>query len=156
MSYVRDHTNEPVIPTNGYYLQSKFFWYDMSPGATEKFPSLDLYAAFFRPIFLKDSVFLIARGGSTFGSNGTGTPQFFLGGPGRLSAYGLNELFGNHISSGASAIFTRSSRCPPSWENRYTSTPPAKLAKCMTIPLRRASRVTVLWDFSPRPRLALS
>jgi NTE family protein len=85
MSYVRDHTNEPVIPTNGYYLQSKFFWYDTSPGATEKFPSLDLYAAFFRPIFLKDSVFLIARGGSTFGSNGTGTPQFFLGGPGHLA-----------------------------------------------------------------------
>lgn len=100
MSYVRDHTNEPVIPTNGYYLQSKFFWYDTSPGATEKFPSLDLYAAFFRPIFRKDSVFLIARGGSTFGSNGTGTPQFFLGGPGRLSAYGLNELFGNQYFLG--------------------------------------------------------
>jgi NTE family protein len=100
MSYVRDHTNEPVIPTNGYYLQSKFFWYDTSPGATEKFPSLDLYAAFFGPIFLKDSVFLIARGGSTFGSNGTGTPQFFLGGPGRLSAYGLNELFGNQYFLG--------------------------------------------------------
>ena len=55
MSYVRDHTNEPVIPTNGYYLKAKFFWYDTSPGATEKFPSLDLYAAFFHPIFLKDS-----------------------------------------------------------------------------------------------------
>ena len=100
MSYVRDHTNEPVIPTNGYYLQSKFFWYDTSPGATEKFPSLDLYAAFFHPIFLKDSVFLIARGGSTFGSNGIGTPQFFLGEPGRLSAYGLNELFGNQYFLG--------------------------------------------------------
>ena len=100
MSYVRDHTNEPVIPTAGYYLQSKFFWYDTSPGATEKFPSLDLYAAFFHPIFEKDSVFLIARGGSTFGSNGTGTPQFFLGGPGRLSAYGLNELFGNQYFLG--------------------------------------------------------
>jgi NTE family protein len=100
MSYVRDHTNEPVIPTAGYYLQSKFYWYDTSPGATEKFPSLDLYAAFFHPIFQKDSVFLIARGGSTFGSNGTGTPQFFLGGPGRLSAYGLNELFGNQYFLG--------------------------------------------------------
>src|SRR4029077_15983994 len=123
MSYVRDHTNEPVIPTNGYYLQSKFFWYDTSPGAAEKFPSLDLYAAFFRPIFLKDSVFLIARGGSTFGSHGTGTPQFFLGGPGHLSAYGLKDSSATSISSAASAIFTRSSPCPPSWENRCTSTP---------------------------------
>jgi NTE family protein len=100
MSYVRDHTNEPVIPTNGYYLQSKFYWYDTSPSATEAFPSLELYASFFHPIFQKDSVFLIARGGSTFGSNGTGTPQFFLGGPGHLSAYGINELFGNQYFLG--------------------------------------------------------
>jgi NTE family protein len=48
----------------------------------------------------KTAVFLIARGGSTFGSNGTRTPQFFLGGPGRLNAYGLNELFGNQYFLG--------------------------------------------------------
>jgi NTE family protein len=30
--------------------------------------------------------------GTTFGHDATGIPQFFLGGPGRLSAYGTNEL----------------------------------------------------------------
>jgi NTE family protein len=100
MSYVRDHTNDPVIPTKGYYLQTKFFWYDSSPSATEAFPSLELYASYFLPIFQKDSAFLVARGGTTFGANGTGTPQFFLGGPNRLSAYGLNELFGNQYFVG--------------------------------------------------------
>jgi NTE family protein len=113
MSFVRDHTNEPVIPTNGYYLQSKFYWYDASPGATEAFPSLDLYTSFFHPIFKKDSVFLIARGGSTFGSNGTGTPQFFLGGPGHLSAYGINELFGNQYFLGRVGYLHKIFALPP-------------------------------------------
>jgi NTE family protein len=113
MSYVRDHTNEPVIPTKGYYLQSKFFWYDTSPAATEAFPSLDLYAAFFHPILQKDSIFLIARGGSTFGYNGTGTPQFFLGGPGHLSAYGINELFGNQYFLGRVGYLHKIFTLPP-------------------------------------------
>jgi NTE family protein len=113
LSYVRDHTNEPVIPTKGYYLQGKFYWYDSSPGATEAFPSLDLYTSFFHPIFRKDSVFLIARGGSTFGSNGTGTPQFFLGGPGRLSAYGINELFGNQYFLGRVGYLHKIFTLPP-------------------------------------------
>ena len=43
----------------------------------------------------RGSLYLIAEGGSTFGKNHTGVPQFFLGGVGRLSAYGLNELEGN-------------------------------------------------------------
>ncbi len=113
MNYVRDHTNEPVIPTSGYYLQSKFYWYDTSPGATEAFPSLDLYAGFFHPIIQKDSVFLIARGGSTFGSTGTGTPQFFLGGPGHLSSYGLNELFGDQYFLGRVGYLHKVFTLPP-------------------------------------------
>ena len=113
LSYVRDHTNEPVIPTKGYYLQCRFYWYDTSPGATEAFPSLDLYTSFFHPILRKDSVFLIARGGSTFGSNGTGTPQFFLGGPGHLSAYGINELFGNQYFLGRVGYLHKIFTLPP-------------------------------------------
>ena len=31
-------------------------------------------------------------GGTTFGHDDTGIPQFFLGGPGQLNAYGTNEL----------------------------------------------------------------
>jgi hypothetical protein len=71
-----------VNPPKGYYLQGKFYWYDTSPGATDAFPSLDLYTSFFHPIFRKDSVFMVARGGFTFGSNGTGTPQFSWVDPG--------------------------------------------------------------------------
>jgi NTE family protein len=111
--YTRDHTNEPVIPTQGYYLQSRFFWYDTSPAATEAFPSLDLYAGFFHPVWAKGSGFLIARGGSTFGSTGTGTPQFFLGGPNLLSSYGLNELFGDQYFLGRVGYLYRIFTLPP-------------------------------------------
>jgi NTE family protein len=111
--YTRDHTNEPVIPTNGYLLQSKFYWYDTNPGATQDFPSLDLYASYFRPVSVKGTAFVIARGGSTFGSTGTGTPQFFLGGPGRLSSYGLNELFGDQYFLGRVGYLHKIFALPP-------------------------------------------
>lgn len=113
MQYVRDHTNEPVIPTKGYYLKSKFYWFDTNPGATEAFPSEDLYAAYFHPAFKNGTVYAIARGGSTFGSLGTGTPQFFLGGPTTLSSYGLNELFGNQYFLGKIGYFHSIFTLPP-------------------------------------------
>jgi hypothetical protein len=50
---------------------------------------------FFQPVSRVASFFVSGEGGSTFGSRNTGMPQFFLGGPSRLSAYGVNELFGN-------------------------------------------------------------
>jgi len=101
MRYVLDHTNEAVIPTRGYYIRSNFNFYDTYPGATEAFPSLVLTAQYFQPVFHdRDSIFAIAEGGSTFGFRHTGIPQFYLGGVGRLSAYGLNELLGNQYFTG--------------------------------------------------------
>ncbi|MGB7847264.1 MAG: patatin-like phospholipase family protein [Candidatus Acidiferrum sp.] len=99
--YVLDRTNEAVIPTHGFYTQSNFYFYDSFPGATEAFPSLVMTAQYFQPVFhRRDSIFVIAEGGSTFGFRNTGVPQFFLGGVGRLSAYGLNELLGNQYFTG--------------------------------------------------------
>jgi NTE family protein len=40
----------------------------------------------------RGSVFVQAYGGTTFGYDNTGLPQFFLGGVGRLNAHGTNEL----------------------------------------------------------------
>jgi len=97
--YVLDHTNDPVIPTSGYYVQSNFNFWDTYPGATEAFPSAVATVQYFQPV-KNDSIFIIGSGGSTFGYKGTGDPQFFLGGVGRLTAYGLNELLGNQYFVG--------------------------------------------------------
>jgi NTE family protein len=112
MRYVSDHTNEAVIPTRGYYLQSNFYYYDSYPQATEAFPSLTATVQFFQPV-RRDSIFLIGSGGSTFGYRNTGDPQFFLGGVGRLTAYGLNELLGNQFFVGRIGYLRQILTLPP-------------------------------------------
>lgn len=111
--YIIDHTNEAVIPTNGYYLQSNFYYYDTFPNATTAFPLLDITAQYFQPVFHRDSIFLIANGGTTFGYHNTGVPQFFLGGVGRLTAYGLNELLGNQYFLGRFGYLRKVATLPP-------------------------------------------
>jgi NTE family protein len=56
---------------------------------------MDAHAEYFQPVSRLASIFLSSEGGTTFGSRNTGIPQFFLGGPSRLSGYGVNELYGN-------------------------------------------------------------
>lgn len=95
LHYLLDHTDDPVIPRRGFTAESNFRWFDQSPGATNGFPSMDLKLGYFQPITRPASLFVEGEGGSTFGTTNTGIPQFFLGGPLRLSAYGNNEFQGN-------------------------------------------------------------
>jgi len=95
MRYLMDHTDDPVIPRRGFRVELNFHWFDASPGATSAFPVSDARVEFYQPVSRVASFFLSSEGGSTLGSRNTGVPQFFLGGPSRLSSYGVNELFGN-------------------------------------------------------------
>jgi NTE family protein len=95
LHYLLDHTDDPVIPRRGFSTESNFRWFDSTPGAKDGFPSMDLKVGYFQPITRPASIFLEGEGGTTFGSTSTGIPQFFLGGPVRLSAYGQNEFQGN-------------------------------------------------------------
>ena len=113
LRYILDHTNEAVIPTRGYYFQSNFHFFDKYPLATEAFPTLEVTAQYFLPVLRRDSAFVIASGGSTLGYQHTGVPQFFLGGVGRLSAYGLNELLGNQYFLGRVGYLRKVFTLPP-------------------------------------------
>jgi NTE family protein len=95
LHYLLDHTDDPVIPRRGFSAESNFRWFDQSPGANGGFPSMDLKLGYFQPITKPASLFVETEGGTTFGATSTGVPQFFLGGPVRLSAYGQNEFQGN-------------------------------------------------------------
>ncbi len=95
LRYLLDHTDDPVIPRRGFSAETNFRWFDQSPGASGAFPSMDLKLGYFQPIAHPASFFLQSEGGTTFGSSSTGVPQFFLGGPVRLGAYGQNEFRGN-------------------------------------------------------------
>lgn len=113
MRYVLDHTNDAVIPTRGYYAQSNFYFYDTYPDATEAFPSMTATLQYFQPVFHGDVAFVTGTGGSTFGYRNTGDPQFFLGGVGRLTAYGLNELLGNQFFVGRVGYLRQIASLPP-------------------------------------------
>jgi NTE family protein len=98
--YILDHTNEAVIPTRGVFLKTSFEWFDTTPISTTAYPSLELLVQYFQPVSSAGSLFFTANGGSAFGHASTGAPIYFLGGVGRLSAYGLNELVGNQYFLG--------------------------------------------------------
>jgi NTE family protein len=95
LRYRLDHTDDPVIPRKGFSAESNFRWFEASPGARDGFPVMDLKLGYFQPITRSASLFVEGEGGTTFGTTSTGIPQFFLGGPVRLSAYGQNEFQGN-------------------------------------------------------------
>ena len=93
--FLTDHRDDFITPRRGYSLEGTFRFYDTNPGATGNFPLFQGQGQYFIPVSKPGSIFAVAEGGTVFGSNHIGTPQFFLGGPSRLSAYGTNELFGN-------------------------------------------------------------
>ena len=94
--FLVDHADDPVIPRRGYTAETTFKWFDTFPGAQAAFPALEGQVQYFQPVTQPASVFISVSGGSTFGTRDTGSfPQFFLGGPQRLSAYGVNELYGD-------------------------------------------------------------
>ena len=95
MHYLLDHTDDPVIPRRGVRSETTFRWFDTSPGAPTGFPTLRTKVEYFQPLARYGTVFVDGEGATTFGFDNTGVPQFFLGGPLTLSAYGLNELQGN-------------------------------------------------------------
>ena len=112
--YILDHTNDPIIPTAGYYVESDFRYYDAFAGAFQPFPTFEATTQFFQPVFHhRDSVYFAASGGSTLGYKAYGSPAFFLGSPNRLSAYGLNELFGNQYFLGRVGYLRRIATLPP-------------------------------------------
>jgi NTE family protein len=111
--YTLDHTNEPIVPTQGYYLQTRFQWYDTTPLSLTAYPSLVQVVQYFQPVSSNGSIYFVGEGGSTFGRASLGTPAYFLGGVGRLSSYGLNELIGNQYFLGRTGYLHKVFELPP-------------------------------------------
>lgn len=111
--FLTDHRDDFVTPRRGYSFSGTFRWFDTNPGATGPFPLGQAQAQVFLPVSEAASIFAIGEGGSTFGSTRVGVPQFFLGGPGRLSAYGTNELFGNQYYYARTGYLHRVFTLPP-------------------------------------------
>jgi len=111
--FVLDHVDDGVVPTKGVYARTNFEWYDTTPLALQAYPSLDQVLQYFQPISSKGSIYLVGEGASAFGRASPGTPAYFLGGVGRLSAYGLNELVGNQYFIGRTGYLHKIFQLPP-------------------------------------------
>lgn len=98
ISYRLNLLDDAVVPSNGVALNTNFGFYDTRPGATDRFPSLDMQFEAFKSVRDNDTIFGIVSGASTMGFANTGIPIYTLGGPFRLSAYGENEVLTNQYA----------------------------------------------------------
>ena len=90
--YSLDQLDSPLVPRTGQVARLRASWIDKAPSAGKGFPMSEAYVGVIRPVSKRGSAYLQTFGGTTFGHDDTGIPQFFLGGPGLLNAYGTNEL----------------------------------------------------------------
>jgi NTE family protein len=90
-----DHTDDPIVPRQGFRADTNFRYFDTYPTSTTNLPTIDGRVQYFQTITKPSSLFFGLAGATDFGHNQTSFPLYFLGGPDRLSAYGINELFGN-------------------------------------------------------------
>ncbi len=95
MRYRLERFDDPVIPRRGARLESTFKFYDTAPGTREVVPTEELKLGIAERTSQKSSLLFFASGGTSFSTKDTGFPPFSLGGPLRLSAYGMNELLTN-------------------------------------------------------------
>jgi NTE family protein len=84
--------DNPVIPRSGQYMDIRGEWVDANPGAAHSFPISEGRVIKFLKLDVPSSVYVGARGGTTFGNQLIGVPPFSLGGALAFAAYGQNEL----------------------------------------------------------------
>jgi NTE family protein len=94
--FVYDGQNSVVAPTRGVRATASLFWYFKSPGAPEAYPQAEAGASSFHSIGNRGALFLYGAGGTSFNMQPGPIQQFTLGGPLRLSAYGLAQFRGSN------------------------------------------------------------
>jgi NTE family protein len=134
MRYELDHLDSAIVPRNGQSLTWRTQWDDASPGARRGFPLSEMGGSVVRPVSARASVYLQAFGGTTYGYQQTGIPQFFLGGPARLSAYGTNELRTDQYVLGRLGYLYELFRLPPMLGNRVYATAAYEFADAFAAP----------------------
>jgi NTE family protein len=113
LRWTYDGLDSAMIPRKGLGIRSELNWVVASAGAPEPFPRMQVETRYFQPVRQKSSVFLVASGGTTFGSEASQTLKFTLGGPLRLSALGLDEIRTNQYVYGAAGFLREIFSFPP-------------------------------------------
>jgi NTE family protein len=99
--FVYDGQNSVVAPTRGVRAIANVFWYLKSPGASSAYPQAEASASSIHSVGKNGAFFAYGSGGTTFNREPGPIEQFTLGGPLRLSAYGLAEFRGSNYALAA-------------------------------------------------------
>jgi NTE family protein len=134
VKYFLDRLDSPVIPRTGERIQFRAQWDNTAPGASGGFPLVEATVGAVRKVSKRGSVLAEVEGGSTFGFHGTGLPQFFLGGAGRLNAYGTNELRTDQYVYGRLGYIHQLFRLPPFIGHSVYATAAYEVAKAYDAP----------------------
>jgi NTE family protein len=110
--FVYDGQNNVVVPTRGVRTTANAFWYLKSPGASEAYPQAEAGASGFHSAGKKGALFAYGSGGTTFNRTPGPVQQFTLGGPLRLSAYGLAQFRGSNYGFVAAGFRRRLGALP--------------------------------------------
>jgi NTE family protein len=132
--YNLDQLDSPLVPRTGQIVRFRTVWTDTAPGASKGFPLSEAYIGVIRPVSKRASAYLQTFGGTTFGHYDTGIPQFFLGGPSQLSAYGTNELRTNQYWLGRVGYVFELFSLPPLIGHKMYLTSAYELGKAYRAP----------------------
>jgi NTE family protein len=94
--FIYNSLNSAMTATSGSRFAASYSWYLKSPGAPAGFPLAEMNWSGYLPVSRRGSLLGSAAGGTTFQKTVGPAQQFTLGGPLRLSAYGLDQFRGNH------------------------------------------------------------
>jgi NTE family protein len=86
-----NRVDDAVLPNRGQLLLATWRWTNTSPSTPNQYPAGEIGSQNYFRLSAPSSIFVNGFAGTTFGYE-TGIPQFSLGGPQRLVAYGENEL----------------------------------------------------------------
>jgi NTE family protein len=137
--YRLDALDSPLVPRSGQFARLRAGWADAAPGSAGGFPLAEASFGVIRRVNKRGSAYVQMSGGSTFDHWQTGIPQFFLGGPNQLSAYGRNELRTNEYWLGRVGYVHELFSLPPLIGQKAYFTAAYELAKTYRTP--GASRV---------------
>ncbi len=112
LQYTLVTLDNPVIPRKGEGVKFYTKYFNVNPAAPEGFPVSELEIQSFFQLNRRNTVFLNAYGGSTYGFN-AGIPAFHLGGVTRFAAYGTNELLTNQYFLGQLGYIRTLKNLPP-------------------------------------------
>ncbi|MGC1449153.1 MAG: patatin-like phospholipase family protein [Candidatus Sulfotelmatobacter sp.] len=113
LRFALNDVDNPVIPRSGQYLDFVGQWLDANPGAAHSFPVAEGRALKFIKLNQPSSIYFGARGGTAFGNELIGVPQFLLGGSNGFAAYGQNELLTDQYYLFQSGYLLKMVKLPP-------------------------------------------